>query len=104
MSFKHQITIVTGIIDSDYQGIINVLLHNHSEQPYELDPKKAMAQLLFIPISQLPIMEVNSLSQTECSSEGFGSTDCVAMISKCNSAGDHCRLTSRNYIPRRATI
>jgi len=31
MSFKHQIDIVTGIIDSDYQGIINILLHNHSE-------------------------------------------------------------------------
>ena len=40
-----------------------------------------MAQLLFVPISQLPIMEVNSLSQTEHGSEGFGSTDCAAMIS-----------------------
>ena len=81
MSFKHQIDVVTGIIDSNYQGIINVLLHNHSEWSYELDPKRAMAQLLFVPISQLPIMEVNNLSQTECSSEGFGSTNCTAMIS-----------------------
>jgi len=81
MSFKHQIDIVTSIIDSDYQGIINVLLHNHSERSYELDHRKAMAQLLFVPISQLPIMEANSLSQTKCGSEGFGSTDHVAMIS-----------------------
>jgi len=81
MSFEHQIDIVTSIINSNYWGIINILLHIHSEQSYELDPKRAMAQLLFVPISQLPIMEVNSLSQTECSSEGFGSTNCTAMIS-----------------------
>jgi len=81
MSFKHQIDIVTSIIDSNYQGIINILLHNHSEQSYELDPKKAMAQLLFVPISQLAITKANSLSQTKHGSEGFGSTDCAAMIS-----------------------
>jgi len=81
MSFKHQINIVTGIINSNYQGNINVLLHNHSEHSYELDPKRAMAQLLFVPISQLSIMETNILSQTECSSRGFGSTNCTTMIS-----------------------
>ena len=81
VSFKHQINVVTSIIDSDYWGNINILLHNHSEQSYELDPKRVMAQLLFIPISQLSITEMNILSQTKCSSRGFGSTDCATMIS-----------------------
>jgi len=40
-----------------------------------------MAQLLFIPISQLPITEMNNLSQTKHGSKGFGSTDHTAMIS-----------------------
>jgi len=53
-----------GVLDSDYWGIINILLHNHSNSPIELHPDQAMAQILFLPLAQLPLVEVKELSKT----------------------------------------
>ena len=38
MSVKHSVDIVTRVLDSDYRGTIGVLLHDHSDQPYQLQP------------------------------------------------------------------
>jgi dUTP pyrophosphatase len=79
LSFKHQIDTTSGVIDSDYCGTISILLHNHSDDEYQLDPKKAMAQMLFLPLSQLPTQKSNQLSDTSRGSDGFRSTDIIAL-------------------------
>ena len=38
MSVKHSVDVVPRVLDSDYQGPIGVLLHNHSDKPYTLEP------------------------------------------------------------------
>ena len=75
MSAKHSVDVVTGVLDSDYRGPIGVLLHNHSDQPYQVKLTQAMAQILFLPLSQLPVKEVTDLSETTRGAKGFRSTD-----------------------------
>ncbi len=57
LTLKHSVDVVTGVLDSNYRGTINVLLHNHSNLPYQLQLNQAIAQILFIPLSQLPLEE-----------------------------------------------
>ena len=75
LSSKHLIDVTAGVIDSDYRGIIKVLLHNHSDQPYLLSPKQSMAQILFLPLAQPPVVETSEISNTKRGHQGFGSTD-----------------------------
>ena len=82
MSVKHSVDVVAGVLDSDYRGQIGVLLHNHSDQPYHLHPTRAMAQILFLPLSQLPIIESKLLSETVRGAKGFGSTDVKTFASE----------------------
>jgi deoxyuridine 5'-triphosphate nucleotidohydrolase len=84
LSFKHQVDTIPGVIDSDYRGTISVLLHNQSDQEYHLEPSKAMAQILFLPLSQLPTRQSDLLSETERGAKGFGSTDIVALKASTN--------------------
>ena len=51
LSFKRLIDVVTGTLDSDYRGDISVLLHNHSDSPYQVSPTQSMAQILFLLLS-----------------------------------------------------
>ena len=46
---KHLITAEGGVIDSDYRGIVKVLLINHhSSKPFEIDIGDRIAQVVFI--------------------------------------------------------
>lgn len=65
----------TGIIDSDYRGLIKVLLLNNGEDLYVIKAfDTRIAQLLVMPI-HLPIFEiVDSLDNTVRGTGGFGST------------------------------
>ena len=82
MSVKHSVDIVTGVLDSNYRGTIRVLLHNHSDQPYQLQPTQAMAQILFLPLSQLLMIEMQKLSETTRDNKGFSSTDAKTLTSE----------------------
>ena len=75
LSSKHLLDVTAGVIDSDYRGIIKVLLHNHSDQPYSLSPKQSMAQILFLPLAQPPVVETSEISNMERGPQGFGSTN-----------------------------
>ena len=63
------------MIKSDYRGIIKVLLHNHSNQPYTTSPKQAIAQILFLPLVVAQVVEALEVSTTERGPQGFGSTN-----------------------------
>ena len=64
LSFKCLIDIITGTLDSNYRGDISILFHNHSDSPYQVSPTQSVAQILFLLLSQLVLMETNQLSKT----------------------------------------
>jgi deoxyuridine 5'-triphosphate nucleotidohydrolase len=108
MSLRHKIDVVPGVLDSDYRGIINVLFHNHSNKSYELDSKRAMAQILFLPLSQLPIQEAKELKPTSRGSGGFGSTDTTTLSANVHQlktiAGRPPGTTFLGVQPSKATV
>ena len=63
-----------GVIDSDYRGEIMVSLHNHSNEPQIIESGERIAQLVITPYITADFCEVDSLSDTERSTSGFGST------------------------------
>lgn len=73
-----------GVIDSDYRGSIKfrysskgfidfVGNNTNNRNMYQL--KDAVGQIMFIPIPDITLKEVNELSDTERGEGGFGSTD-----------------------------
>jgi len=63
-----------GVIDSDYRGEFIVVLHNHGDEMQIIQHGERIAQLLITPIVTPSFQAVQSLSDTERSSGGFGST------------------------------
>jgi len=65
----------TGVIDSDYRGPILVSLYNrYSEIREKIKPGDRIAQMLFVPVSQAKMIEVDELPESERGGNGFGST------------------------------
>ena len=67
--------VITGILDSDYRGNIDLIVTNNN--PYEVEYSKdgePMAQLIIIPNVQVKFSEVSRLSETSRKG-GFGSTN-----------------------------
>ncbi|MAH61628.1 MAG: dUTP diphosphatase [Legionellales bacterium] len=65
----------TGLIDSDYQGELKVSCWNRSTERYVIQPGERIAQLVFVPVVQPDLIEVDSFSETtERGDGGFGST------------------------------
>jgi dUTP pyrophosphatase len=73
---KHAVTLTNspGTIDSDFAGEIQVLLINHGREPFTIDPKDRIAQLVIAPVLQAELVEVDELPVTERGAGGFGST------------------------------
>ncbi len=63
-----------GVIDCDYRGQVMVSLHNHTNAPQYVEPGERVAQIVFAPVYQAAFLEVESLSDTERGTGGFGST------------------------------
>lgn len=63
-----------GTIDSDYRGPMMVLLHNAGEEHFQLNHNDRVGQLVLKRAPQAEYVLVDSLSETERGSGGFGST------------------------------
>lgn len=76
LAIKHQITVLNspGTIDADYRGEIGVILINHSDTPFIVEPGDRIAQLVFNKVEQAEFVEVEELSETERGKGGFGHT------------------------------
>lgn len=74
--FKNGIRFVNsvGIIDSDYRGEVRIGLFNDGITPYIVKPQERIAQGMIIPVSQVKFVEVETLSNTDRGTGGFGST------------------------------
>lgn len=76
LAVKHGITIVNapGTIDSDYRGELKVGLINLSRKAFVIEHGMRVAQLVIAPVTRVEVRVVESLSETERGSGGFGST------------------------------
>ena len=76
LGIRHGLTLSNGVgvVDSDYRGEIVVGLSNFSTEPYEMRVQERIAQMVIVPVSLLPVEEVDALSKTERGIAGFGST------------------------------
>jgi dUTP diphosphatase len=76
LAAKHGVTVLNspGTIDADYRGEINVLLINHGGAPFTIRRGERIAQMVIAAVVQAELRPVTSLSETERSSGGFGST------------------------------
>lgn len=74
--FKNGIRLVngTGIIDSDYRGVIAVGLRNDSDKPYTVKAGERIAQAMIIKCNPCIFHEAEELSDTARGTGGFGST------------------------------
>jgi dUTP pyrophosphatase len=65
---------VSGVIDSDYRGEIQIQAQNNSPNPIKLEAGQRVAQLLIMPVTQFNLELTNSLKTTGRGENGFGST------------------------------
>ncbi len=64
-----------GTIDSDFRGLVQVLLVNHGTAPVTLRRGQGIAQLVIAPVATAMWQEVATLPPTARGAGGFGSTD-----------------------------
>lgn len=64
-----------GVIDADYRGDISPYVFNHSKDIFFVGKGDKIAQLFFMPVPQIEVVEVEELSKTERGEKGFGSSD-----------------------------
>lgn len=63
-----------GVIDSDYRGEVKVKLHNDGQGDFVVEQGARVAQAMVLPITRMPLLQVEELSATERGEAGFGST------------------------------
>ena len=63
-----------GIVDADYRGEISIVYENVSCSDYMIFRGDRIAQLIIVPVLMVGVEEVNSLSETERGTGGYGST------------------------------
>jgi dUTP pyrophosphatase len=76
LALKHGISIVNspGTIDSDFRGEVGIVLINHGQEPFVVEPLSRIAQIVLARVEQLPIEETEILSETTRGAGGYGST------------------------------
>ena len=76
LALRHGVTLVNspGTIDADYRGEIQVILINLGSEPVSIRPGDRIAQMVVAPVSQVDVVEVDTLDDTERGSGGFGHT------------------------------
>ena len=76
LALKHGITLVNtpGTIDSDYRGLVSIILTNIGKKPYTIRRGDRIAQMVFKESVRAEFETRDDLDETERSSGGFGHT------------------------------
>jgi len=76
LAAKHGIGVLNspGTIDSDYRGEIRVVLFNTSDRDYKVQRGDRIAQIVFSVLTDVDLVETDSLSETDRGPGGFGHT------------------------------
>jgi dUTP pyrophosphatase len=75
LALKYQVTVLNtpGLIDSDYRGELKVLVINHGHDPFEVNVRDRIAQLVVQSVERCHFV-IKDLGGTERGVGGFGST------------------------------
>ncbi|MEA3305610.1 MAG: dUTP diphosphatase [Candidatus Omnitrophota bacterium] len=76
LALKHGITLVNspGTIDSDYRGMVSVIITNLGKEPYVIKRGDRIAQMMFKETVKAHLEIREELDETERASGGFGHT------------------------------
>lgn len=76
LALRHGISMVNapGTIDADYRGEVGVLLVNLGQEPFRIEPRARIAQLVIAPVARARLVEASELGATERGDGGYGST------------------------------
>ncbi len=76
LALKHGITMVNtpGTIDSDYRGLVNLIVINHGKEEFAVKRGHRLAQMVFGEITRADFVEMEELAETERAHGGFGHT------------------------------
>jgi len=76
LALKHGIGLVNspGTIDSDYRGLVNLIMINHGKQPFTIRRADRVAQMIIKEVVRADIEVTESLDDTVRSHGGFGHT------------------------------
>ncbi|MDD2716392.1 MAG: dUTP diphosphatase [Candidatus Wallbacteria bacterium] len=76
LALKNQVTILNtpGTIDSDYRGVIGVILINFGSRTFEIKRGARIAQMVINRVERIEWEQVDTLDMTERGSGGFGHT------------------------------
>jgi dUTP pyrophosphatase len=74
LGHKHGVVLgnLVGLIDSDYQGQLQVSCWNRGREPFTIRPGERIAQLVVVPVVQVELEVVDDFTATDRGSGGFG--------------------------------
>ncbi len=76
LGHKHGIVLgnLVGLIDSDYQGQLQISCWNRGDSIFTIEPGDRIAQLILIPVIQAQLDIIDSFKESERAEGGFGHT------------------------------
>lgn len=76
LALKQQVTVLNtpGTIDADYRGEVKIILINHGEKEFVVQPGMRIAQLVVAPALKARFVKVESLAESGRGGGGFGHT------------------------------
>lgn len=76
LGHKHGIVLgnLVGLIDSDYQGQIFVSCWNRGNTAFTINIGERIAQMVFVPVMQVALEQVNDFQESSRGAGGFGHT------------------------------
>jgi dUTP pyrophosphatase len=76
LALKHGIGVLNGpgTIDSDYRGVVGVILFNFSQNPFKIQRGDRIAQLVVTRFEKVVLSVTTELDSSDRDTEGFGST------------------------------
>ena len=76
LALKHGITLVNtpGTIDSDYRGLINLIVTNLGKEDFVIKRGHRLAQMVIREVTRAEFLEMEELGETERAHGGFGHT------------------------------
>lgn len=84
LAVKYGIDVLAGVIDSDYRGMVKVVLINHGKAPVDIRPGERFSQLLVLPLAPVSgatwrDRDILLADKTQRGTGGFGSTNGVTL-------------------------
>lgn len=76
LALKHSITVLNspGTIDEGYRGEIKIILINHGKGDFLVEKHMRIAQMVVAPVLNVQVEQVEQVSDSSRSEQGFGSS------------------------------